>query len=154
LINPVSNGSRRARLEMRRTLLILNCFFKRYRKRDDSSSSSVSERHAKDRSMFPCFHYTILLSKNKLRIGQQPGGLSLKRPLSMYYCTAAVFRDKPYMYMNGACTPFMYMNTQSMYRRQRCFQGPPTTMRYEVVSVVSCWCLLRGDERQQGSTHV
>jgi len=51
----------------------------------------------------------------------------LKRPLTMYYCTAAVFRDKPYMYMNGACTPFMYMYTQFMYRRQRCFQGPPSS---------------------------
>jgi len=44
----------------------------------------------------------------------------------MYYCTAAVFRDKPYMYMNGACTPFMYMYTQFMYRRESCFQGAPS----------------------------
>jgi len=44
----------------------------------------------------------------------------------MYYCTAAVFRDKPYMYMDGACTPFMYMYTQFMYRRESCFQGAPT----------------------------
>jgi hypothetical protein len=46
----------------------------------------------------------------------------------MYYCTAAVFRDKPYMYMNGACTPFMYMYTQFMYRRESCFQGAPTDL--------------------------
>jgi hypothetical protein len=50
----------------------------------------------------------------------------LKRLLTMYYCTAAVFRDEPYMYMNGACTPFMYMYTQFMYRRESCFQVAPS----------------------------
>jgi hypothetical protein len=46
--------------------------------------------------------------------------------VNMSYCTAAVFRDKPYMYMNNAFTPFMYMYTQFMYRCESCFQGTPS----------------------------
>jgi hypothetical protein len=61
------------------------------------------------------------------------GWLNLEIAVKMSYCTAAVFRDKPYIYMNDACTlfmymytQFMYMYTQFMYRCESCFRGTPT----------------------------
>ena len=78
-----------------------------------------------------CFHNFISFRKIS-RNRSAAGGLSLKRPLTMYYCTAAVFRDKPYMYMNGACTPFMYACTLSSCTDAKavfCFQGAPSTQR-------------------------
>jgi hypothetical protein len=56
------------------------------------------------------------------------GWLNLEIADYMSYCTAAVFRDKLYMYMNDTCTPFMYMYTQFMYRRESCFQGTPSSV--------------------------
>jgi len=56
------------------------------------------------------------------------GWLNLEIAVNVSFCTAAVFRDKPYMYMNDACTPFMYMYTQFMYRRESCFQATPTVI--------------------------